>query len=167
MKQALVVALLALSVRTFAADAAPTSAMPDLAKAQQIATQVCAACHGADGNSASPSYPSLAGQSAAYISTQLSYFKSGARKNPIMAGFAAALSADDMKNLGAYFEKQPLKPQAAKDKKLAEQGQKLFRGGNLDTGLSACMGCHGPNGAGVPNMYPHLAGQYADYTFAQ
>ncbi|MES2353754.1 MAG: c-type cytochrome [Pseudomonadota bacterium] len=172
MKYGLALALVMLSVPTFVTDAfavdahtAPVKA--DLAKAQQIVTQICAACHGADGNSTSPAYPKLAGQSAGYIATQLSYFKSGVRKNPIMAGFAASLSPDDMKNLGAYFESQAPKPQASKDKALAEQGERLYRGGNADKGAPACTACHGPNGAGIPVLYPRLAGQHADYALAQ
>ena len=147
------------------ADAAPAKA--DSAKAQQIVTQVCSACHSADGNSVSPVNPSLAGQGAAYIATQLSYFKAGTRKNAVMAGFAAALSPEDMKNLGAYFEMQTPKPQSAKDKALAELGQKIYRGGNAATGVPACAACHGPNGGGIPAQYPRLSGQYADYTYSQ
>ncbi|MBA2689218.1 MAG: cytochrome c4 [Burkholderiales bacterium] len=139
----------------------------DPAKGGQIVSQVCAACHGGDGNSINPAYPSLAGQSAGYIATQLAYYKAGARKNPIMMGFAAPLSPEDMRNLGAYFEKQKPKPQAAKDKALAELGQKLYRAGNPSTGLPACAGCHGPNGAGIPVQFPRLAGQHADYTYTQ
>jgi cytochrome c553 len=167
MKHGLAVALVMLGVPTFAADTPAAPAKANLAKAQQIVTQTCAACHGTDGTSASPAYPSLAGQNAGYVATQLSYFKSGVRKNPIMAGFAAALSPEDMKNLGAYFETQTPKPQNAKDKGLAEQGQKLYRGGIADKGLPACTACHGPNGAGIPVQYPRLSGQHADYTLAQ
>ena len=116
MKYGLALALVMLSASTFAADEPAAQPKADPAKGQQIVTQVCAACHGADGNSASPAYPSLAGQSAGYISAQLAYFKDGTRKNPIMAGFAASLSADDMSSVGAYFEKQTPKPQAAKSK---------------------------------------------------
>ena len=168
-------ALLMLCAAAFAAEpapapdlkASPIPAKADPAKAQQIVAQVCAACHGADGNSVSPANPSLAGQGAAYIATQLSYFKAGTRKNAIMPGFAAALSPDDMKSLGAYFEKQTPMPRSAKDKTLAELGQKLYRGGNAATGVPACAACHGPGGAGIPAHYPRLSGQYADYTYAQ
>jgi cytochrome c553 len=171
MKHGLALALAIVGVATHpvaSLAAEPQAAVnADPAKAQQIVTQVCSACHGADGNSASPVNPNLAGQGAAYIATQLSYFKAGTRKNPIMAGFAAALSPADMANLGAYFEKQTLKPQAARDKSLAELGQKLYRAGNGANGVPACAACHGPNGAGIPANYPRLGGQYADYTYAQ
>ena len=170
MKQGLVCALVTLGAALypltgFAADAPPAKADP--AKGQQIVAQVCSACHGPDGNSVSPANPNLAGQGAPYIATQLSYFKAGMRKNAIMSGFAAALSPEDMNNLGAYFEAQKPKPQSAKDKTLAELGQKLYRGGNAATGVPACTACHGPTGAGIPAQFPRLTGQYAEYTYAQ
>jgi cytochrome c553 len=145
----------------------PASAKADPAKAQQIATQVCAACHGADGNSVVPINPNLAQQHAAYIAGQLGNFKSGQRKNPIMQPMAASLSPEDMRNLGAYFNKQPLRPQSAKDRTLAEAGEKIYRGGVFSTGVPACAGCHSPNGSGIPTEFPRLSGQYADYTYAQ
>ena len=154
------------SVASFAAET-QVAATADPAKGQQIVTQVCSACHGADGNSASPANPNLAGQGATYIAIQLSYFKAGTRNNPVMAGFAAALSQADMANLGAYFERQTLKPQAARDKNLAMLGQNIYRAGNPASGVPACAACHGPNGAGIPANYPRLGGQYADYTYAQ
>jgi cytochrome c553 len=143
------------------------AAKPDLVKAQAIVTQVCAACHGADGNSIGAANPNLAGQHAQYITTQLTHFKSGVRKNAVMAGMAANLSDDDMKNLGAYFADKKAKPMSAKDPALAKLGEKIYRGGNAATGVPACAGCHAPNGIGIPAQYPRLSGQYADYTVAQ
>jgi cytochrome c553 len=143
--------------------AAPVEAKADPAKAQQIVNTVCIACHGADGNSPLPVNPKLAGQHAAYIAKQLQNFKIGERKNPIMMGMAAALSPDDMKNLGAYFSGQKLAPPAAKDKDLAAKGEKIYRGGILATNVPACSGCHGQTGAGIPAMFPHLAGQHGEY----
>ena len=145
----------------------PAPAKPDLAKAQTIVNQVCAACHGIDGNSTSPVNPSLAGQPAEYISLQLSHFKAGIRANPVMLGMSAALTPDDMKALGIYYSQQKPKGLAAKDATLVRAGQKLYRGGNADSALPACAACHSPNGAGVPKNYPRLAGQYAEYTYAQ
>jgi cytochrome c553 len=145
----------------------PAPAKPDLAKAQTIVNQVCAACHGTDGNSTSPVNPNLAGQPAEYISLQLSHFKAGIRANPVMLGMTAALTPDDMKALGLYYSQQKPKGLAAKDATLVRAGQKLYRGGNADSGLPACAACHSPNGAGVPKNYPRLAGQYAEYTYAQ
>jgi cytochrome c553 len=144
-----------------------TAAKPDLAKAKQTADQICAACHGADGNSPSPANPNLAGQQAAYITLQLEHFKSGIRNNPIMAGMVATLTPDDTRALGIYFSQQKPKAAGVKDRELALAGQKLYRGGNLATGLPACAACHSPDGAGIPSRYPRLGGQHADYALAQ
>ena len=139
----------------------------DPAKAQSIANQICAACHGADGNSPLPMNPSLAGQHPEYLFKQLNEFKSGNRNNAVMMGMVAGLSAEDMRNLSAYYAAQKLSEAAAKDKDLVAQGRKLFRGGNLATGVAACAGCHSPNGAGIPSQYPRLAGQHPEYVVAQ
>lgn len=149
----------------FAADAPAPKADP--AKGKAIVDTVCAACHGADGNSAASSNPSLAGQHAEYIVSQLTAFKKGERKNPIMAGQVAALSDADMLNLAAYFSEQKPKERAGTDKALMDAGKKLYRGGNVSTGLPACMACHGPNGAGIPVQYPRLAGQQGEYVITQ
>jgi cytochrome c553 len=146
---------------------AETLAKADPAKAQQIVSTVCVACHGLDGNSPAPVNPKLASQHAEYIDKQLTDFKSGERKNPIMMGMAAGLSPQDMKNLAAYFSGQKLAPTAAKDKALAEQGEKIYRGGIADLNVPACTGCHGPTGAGLPALFPHLAGQHGEYIEAQ
>jgi cytochrome c553 len=139
----------------------------DPAKAQSIADQICAACHGADGNSPLPMNPSLAGQHPEYLFKQLKEFKSGNRNNAVMMGMVAGLSAEDMRNLSAYYAAQKLSEAAAKDKDLVAQGRKLFRGGNLATGVGACAGCHSPNGAGIPTQYPRLASQHPEYVVAQ
>jgi len=140
---------------------------PDLAKAQQIVTQVCAACHGSDGNSVSPVNPNLAGQHAEYITLQLMHFKQGIRNNPIMTPMAASLSDTDMTALGVYFSQQKLKASGGKDPALVATGQKVFRGGAAVDNLPACVACHLPDGVGVPVRYPRIGGQYADYTYAQ
>lgn len=145
---------------------------PDLAKAKQIAETVCVACHGADGNSPTPANPILAGQGADYIFKQLMEFKSvdgkpGIRNNAVMAGMTATLSTDDMKALSVYFSQQKMRPSAATDAKLVEAGKQLWRKGDFERGVPACAGCHGPAGAGIPAQYPHLAGQYAEYTELQ
>jgi len=140
---------------------------PDLAKAGQIVNSVCAACHGADGNSPTPANPNLAGQQAEYLTLQLTHFKNGVRSNPVMAGMAASLSPEDMRALGVYFSQQTPKGAAARDPTLVAAGQKLYRGGNAAAGLPACAGCHTPTGAGIPSRYPRLAGQYSDYAYSQ
>ena len=140
----------------------------DPVQAQQIVTKVCSACHAADGNSASPANPVLAGQHADYIVKQLVDFKANKdRKNPVMLGMASALSPQDMRNLGAYFEAQKPKNRAAKDPALVNVGQQIYRGGITSKGVAACTSCHGPNGAGIPAQFPRVAGQYAEYTMAQ
>ena len=143
------------------------AAKPDLAKARQIAGQVCAACHGADGNSVAAANPNLAGQDADYITLQLAHFKAGIRANPTMQAMAASLSDDDMRSLGAYYAQQKPKGLAAKDPSLVKSAQKLWRGGDAANGVPACSACHSPTGAGIPKNFPRLAGQYADYTYAQ
>jgi cytochrome c553 len=142
-------------------------AKPDVAKASQTATQVCSACHGADGNSATPANPTIAGQPAEYITEQLMNFKSGVRNNPIMGSIAGTLSSEDMRALGIYFSQQQPKGQAVKDAALALAGQKLYRGGNAGAGVPACSACHLPDGIGTPSRYPRIGGQYADYVYAQ
>lgn len=150
-----------------AASGSQAAVKADPAKAQPIVQQVCASCHGADGNSMVPANPRLAGQPEAYIYKQLMDFKSGARVNPTMNGFAAGLSEADMRNLAAYFSGQTPKDGKATDVKLAEQGKKLYHGGRQSTGLPACMACHSPTGAGIPAQFPRLAGQHAAYVAAQ
>ena len=140
---------------------------PDLAKAQQIVTQICAACHGADGNSVAPANPNLAGQGADYITLQLAHFKAGVRVNATMQAMSATLSDADMRALGVYYSQQKPKGLAAKDPTLVKAAQQLWRGGDAAAGVPACAACHLPTGAGIPKNYPRLAGQYADYTYAQ
>jgi cytochrome c553 len=150
-----------------AKEPAPGPFKPDLVKAQTIVSQVCVACHGADGNSPIPINPNLAAQPAEYISQQLAHFKAGVRANPIMLGMATMLSPDDMKSIGVYFSQQKPKVLAARDPALVAIGQKLYRAGDVAAGIPACAGCHAPNGAGVPSHFPRLAGQNADYALAQ
>jgi cytochrome c553 len=141
---------------------------PDLARGQKIAAEVCAACHGADGNSTLPANPKLAAQIADYTAKQLADYKANKeRKNPIMMAMAAPLTEDDMRAVAAYFASQKARPGAARNKETVNQGQELYRGGNAATGVPACSGCHGPTGAGIPAQYPRLSGQFADYTATQ
>lgn len=145
----------------------------DIAKGQQIASQACAACHAADGNSNAPVNPKLAAQHPEYLAKQLHNFKvkpgakEAERANAIMAGFAATLSDADIKNVAAYFAAQQYKPAFAKDKELSELGKKIYRGGIAEKNVPACAGCHGAAGAGIPAQYPRLGGQWSEYTEAQ
>ena len=135
--------------------------------AANMATQVCAVCHVADGNSVITLNPKLAGQHPEYIVKQLKDFKSGERKNVMMTSMVGMLSSEDMVNLGAYFGSQTAKNDKARSNGAGSVGEKIYRGGIADTGVPACASCHGPAGAGVPVLFPRLAGQHADYTLAQ
>ena len=133
--------------------------------AGQAKSQICAACHGLDGNSLMPQNPVLAGQVPGYIAQQLAQFKSGVRKNAIMAGMTQLLSEQDMQDLDAWFSSQTAPPRtvAADDLELAHTGEKLYRGGDSEMSVPACMGCHGPAGFGIPPNYPRLTGQWSTY----
>lgn len=137
------------------------------AEAGQGKVAVCAACHGADGNSPAPNFPKLAGQGERYLLKQLHDIKSGARPVIEMTGMLDNLSDQDMADIAAYFASQKMSVGAA-DPKLVERGEALFRGGKLEEGMPACIGCHAPNGAGLAAAgYPHLGGQHAQYTAKQ
>ena len=140
---------------------------PDLVQGETKYTAVCAACHGADGNSGAPANPKLAQQHPEYVVKQLQEFKSGKRPSPIMQPFAAQLSDADMKNIAAWVTARKAKAGFAKDKELVSMGERIYRGGIADRQVAACAGCHSPNGAGLPSQYPRLSGQHADYTAAQ
>ncbi len=128
-------------------------------------SQVCAGCHGADGNATIPNYPKLAGQHANYLVKQMQAFKSGKRNEAIMKGQVANLNDQDMQDLAAYFASQKTTIGAATDEAKRVLGERLYRGGNESKGISACMGCHGPNGSGnKPAGFPALSGQNEAYT---
>jgi cytochrome c553 len=149
------------------ATAAEPAAKPDLAKGQTISTNVCGACHTADGSRGSPANPIIQGQHPEYLVKQLTEFKAGKRANAIMQGMAATLSEADMKNVAAFYASKQAKPGFAKSKDTVALGEKIYRGGIADRSVPACAGCHGPTGAGIPSQYPMLRGQHADYTEAQ
>lgn len=149
-----------------AAEAAKV-AKPDVAKGEASFNAACAACHGTGGNSTTPANPKLAGQHAVYVAKQLAEYKSGKRANAIMSGMSAPLSPQDMQNIAAYVSQQQAKPGFAKDKNLVMLGERIYRGGIAERQIPACAGCHSPTGAGIPDQYPRLSGQHADYTAAQ
>ena len=151
---------------------AETVPKADPAKAQQTATQVCAACHGPTGQSPIPVNPHLAGQIAEYTVKQLMNFKAvdgkqAKRANPIMAGMVANLTPQDMRNLAAYYASQKPNDGFAHNTDTLELGQQIYRGGIASQGIPACSGCHGATGAGMPAQYPRLAGQHPEYIEAQ
>jgi cytochrome c553 len=142
-------------------------AKPDLNAGSAKYAAVCASCHNADGNSAVPANPKLAGQHPEYLMEQLQEYKSGKRANAIMSGMAAGLSNDDMRNIAFWLAEQKPKAGSAKNKDLVAIGEKIYKGGIADRQVPACAGCHSPSGAGIPSQYPRLSGQHADYTVAQ
>lgn len=160
----LAAALLALAAQAADAPAAPKI---DLAKGEASYAAICAACHAADGNSTVPAQPKLAQQHPEYLVKQMLDFKSGARENAIMKGFATATSEEDVRNIAAWLARQQAKPGFAKDKDIVQLGERIYRGGIPDRQIPACAGCHSPNGAGIPSQYPRLSGQFAEYTAAQ
>jgi len=143
------------------------AAKPDVAKGQAISTNVCAACHAADGSRGSPANPILQGQHPEYLVKQLAEFKEGKRDNPVMKGMASTLSEEDMRNVAAFYASKDAKPGFAKNKESVALGEKIYRGGIADRAVPACAGCHSPTGAGIPAQYPRVRGQHSDYTEAQ
>lgn len=137
------------------------------AEAGKAKAAVCAACHGADGNSAAPTFPKLAGQSERYLKKQLQDIKSNVRPVPTMTAIVAPLSEQDMADLAAFFASQkPSTNQAKKD--LVAKGEQIYRAGIKDKGVPACTACHSPTGSGnAPAGFPRLGGQHADYVAAQ
>lgn len=163
----LMVALFAVSAVAADDKAAAKVAKPDLAKGEASFSTMCAACHGADGNSMIPANPKLAQQHPEYLFKQLKEFKSGKRANAIMSGMVAALSEDDMRNISYWLASKKAKPGFAKDKETVILGERIYRGGIPDRQIAACAGCHSPDGAGIPAQYPRIAGQHTDYAVAQ
>ena len=154
-------------------------AKPGDAKAGADKTAACAACHGMDGNSSDPQYPKIAGQHEHYIARQLARFKSGARPNPVMLGFVATLTAQDMRDIGAHYAAQKTVAGIAdeseftdeyspyKGQRIVDVGRSIYQGGIKSKDVPACMACHGPSGVGNPGpSYPALGGQHANYTAA-
>ncbi|WP_416049850.1 c-type cytochrome [Cupriavidus basilensis] len=168
-------ALPATAMTGLASAAEQAAAKADPAKGETLYTQgapdrnvpACLSCHGANGNSGGAANPKLAAQHPEYVHKQLDDFKAKARNNAIMSPYAAALSEQEMKDVGAYLAKQTLKPATAKNKDTIEAGQKIYRGGIAAKGVPACAACHGPTGAGIPAQYPRVGGQWSEYTEAQ
>ena len=138
------------------------------AEAGKSKTAMCAACHGADGNSLVPMYPKLAGQSASYLVKQLTEFKLGmtsagkaGRVDPVMGGMAMALSDQDIADVAAFYASQKITAGNGSDNAI---GKKLYLGGNAEMEVTACVACHGINGKGMPSAgFPALASQNAEY----
>jgi len=128
---------------------------------------VCTACHGPDGNSPAPLYPKIAGLGEKYLLKQLVDIKSNERKVLEMTGMLEGLNEQDLADIAAFYSSQPRQLSGAKDIKL-ELGARVYRGGNIETGVPACIGCHSPSGNGnAPAGYPAIGGQYASYIAKQ
>ncbi|MCG7868941.1 MAG: cytochrome c4 [gamma proteobacterium symbiont of Stewartia floridana] len=158
MNKWLVTATLALSFTVGLAQAAGN------AEEGKNKSATCAGCHGAEGNSPlNPVWPKIAGQHPAYIEKQIKDFKANKRSDPMMTPMAMPLSDQDIADLAAYYSSQTVKTGVAAADKV-EAGERLYRAGNADTGVAACMACHGPSGAGNPQAnFPAIAGQHAAY----
>ncbi len=165
-------ALLAVSMTiaiqpAFAEEVATTEAAPEVNSPDKVVQNVCAACHGADGNSVITTNPKLAGQHPEYLFKQLTNFRDGTRANAVMSGMASALSQEDMEGIAKYFSNQSIKLAKAKENGKGSLGEKIYRGGIAANKVPACAACHGVTGAGLPKQFPRLAGQHTDYTVQQ
>ena len=166
MKKFIITILLGLSA------IATANAAEGNAEAGKNKSAMCAACHGADGNSLVPMYPKLAGQSASYLVKQLVEFKQGmtsggksGRVDPVMGGMAMALSEQDMADVAAFYASQEITAGTGNADAL---GKKLYLGGNAEMEVTACVACHGINGKGMPSAgFPALASQNAEYLKSQ
>ncbi len=136
-------------------------------EAGKVKSTTCIACHGADGNSTVPTFPKISEQNIGYLVKQMTEFKDHSRKDPTMEPIASTLSEEDIKDLALYYSAQKRTTGKA-DPALVELGGKLYKGGDMKRGISACIGCHGPKGNGLPSAkYPKICGQHAAYTEKQ
>lgn len=153
----------------FATLLAPTAWAAGSAEAGAAKAATCLACHGANGNSVNPEWPSLAGQNARYVITQLQHWHDARRVDAsgLMPAMAMILTEQDMEDLGAYYAQQtPVGLEA--DPSTWQAGQKLYNGGDRARAIPACSACHGPVGRGNPlNGYPAVRAQHSVYTMKQ
>jgi len=112
----------------------------------------CLGCHGENANSKNPQYPTLAGQRALYLESQIKAFQSGTRTSPVMQGMVAKLNKQDIKNISAYLSTLPTES-AGGDSTLAKSGESK---------IMMCTGCHGRSAQGRSG-FPKLAGQHPEY----
>lgn len=137
-------------------------------EAGQAKSATCMACHGMEGNSANPEWPSLAGQHASYVAKQLKHFKASERSNPLMSPMAMMLAEQDVEDLAAYYASTSPRPTGEVEPSKVKLGERLYRSGKPAAGVPACAGCHGPTGAGNPGAaYPRIGGQHAVYAATQ
>ncbi|MDE2612544.1 MAG: c-type cytochrome [Burkholderiales bacterium] len=160
------IGLAALAATVLAAAPAAAQSTAGNRTGQAVATAVCAACHGEDGNSAVPMFPKIAGLQESYLVKQLRDFKSGRRKSDVMAPVVADLKPEDMQPLAAYYSHLSLKPEVPGERRTTDLGKLIYFDGNEETGVPACVGCHQPAGAGHL-LYPRIGGQHAVYVKQQ
>ena len=129
---------------------------------------ICVSCHGPDGNSTNPEWPKLAGQHADYLAKQIHDLKAGmTRSNALMAPMIAGLSEQDVEDIAAFYATRSSTGGFASEE-LHALGERIYRGGKMESGVPACIACHGPRGTGNgPAGFPRLAGQHATYTAKQ
>lgn len=138
------------------------------AEAGKAKSITCAACHGQDGNSVNPVWPSIAGQHATYMVEQLQAFKNGSRTEPLMLGQVMTLTEEDMRNLSVYYESMAAAARSVSDPSVIDLGRRIYMGGDRQSSTSACIACHGPTGRGNPAAsVPSVRGQYAVYAATQ
>lgn len=153
-----IAAMAVISIQTFAADAVRG----------QAKAVTCIGCHGVNGNSVVPNFPKLAGQNEDYLLKQLKDFKSGNRFDAIMKGIVAPLSDTDMADLSAYYSQQKLTNNTVKQGANFALGESIYRGGKKNSGVTACIACHGIQGKGIPSAgFPVLSLQHAAYIAKQ
>ena len=138
----------------------------DAANGKELSV-TCSACHGADGNSAAPAFPKLAGLGEKYLLEQMKDIRDGARPVPTMAGQVDNMSDQQLADLAAFYDSQP-RSGGQTNPDLVALGEKVYRAGVAERNVAACTACHSPNGKGnAPAGFPALAGQHADYIAAQ
>ena len=167
MQKPLILALAALLCAACAAAERSRNLNDARVPAPVMAQQVCSNCHGVDGNSVSPNFPRLAGQTTPYLMEQLKAFRAHGRLDPAgfeyMWGLSRSLTDAQVEGLAAYFSAQAPAPNApSSDPALMAKGKAIFESGKTDKNLPACKVCHGDRGQGNAN-FPRLAGQHADY----
>jgi cytochrome c553 len=158
--------LLAAAAAATLATAVPDARAADAARVEEIVQGRCLICHGPEGENSTPAFPRLAGQNADYVARQLAEFRSGRRANPTMRSMVEDLTPADFAALGAYYASRPTYVHPLDDASLGYAGRVVYTQGNVASGVSSCVGCHGPTGHGTDTL-PRLAGQHAQYLARQ
>lgn len=145
---------------------APAAAAEPLPNTETLVNERCATCHGAQGQSISPIFPSLAGQNKAYLIKQLADFKAGRRNSETMTPQVADLDDAAIAGLAEFFSARPARVNRASDADLLAVGRYIYQKGNRWSDVPACASCHGDAGHGTERL-PRLAGQNARYLLTQ